>query len=272
MNNQTNQQQRIQELLDRFQKELAEIASNVHTPPVPLYKKGAGTGRIYKLIDGKYTSLRGSVIDTSDLLDVPADQLCLSISKQLEELLCDKGFKVGDTIIINDLPGFVWAGEHSVKCSWERGRFIFTLADRPEVILLDTDNWRLPKVEVVQSWRKCSWEDLEEVSGYYIHQGTAKTASGSTQGPAYKDVWPTKKLAEASLALAQLAQLSVSYNEGTKPENRTIRLLVDRNGTPELCYHSKSFKGRALTFNNKERALAFLEDHEQLIKIATPLL
>lgn len=62
------------------------------------------------------------------------------------------------------------------------------------------------------------WEDLKELNGFYIGElcdiKEFKYDSDVHNVDDCKDVWPTRELVEASIALAQLCQLRDVYNDG----------------------------------------------------------
>lgn len=85
--------------------------------------------------------------------------------------------------------------------------------------------------------------------------------------------WPTRELAEASVALAQLSQLKEFYNKGWKPdwnENTTKGCILIQSDRPlaSVCQKFSYF----LIFKSREVAETFLENHVDLIEKAKPLL
>ena len=62
-----------------------------------------------------------------------------------------------------------------------------------------------------------TWEELKNISGYYISSFCGITHSSLVNGGNYtKNIFPTKELANAVLALAQLLQLRDRYNGDNK--------------------------------------------------------
>jgi hypothetical protein len=119
-----------------------------------------------------------------------------------------------------------------------------------------------------------SWEELEEISGYYATgAGSAINEYKTITTSNNKNVFATKEQAEASLALAQLSQLLAVYNGVWVPDwsdNETkyhIRFLYDGVEVHE-CFVVQHF----LSFKTKEIATQFLANFKDLILTAKPLL
>jgi hypothetical protein len=119
-----------------------------------------------------------------------------------------------------------------------------------------------------------SWEELEEIDGYYINSNTVR-GKGSTF-PAYdcnKNIFATKEQAEASIALAQLSQLMKVYNDGwvanwTNDEDKFCIIffndLIDTN--------TYIVAAKFLAFKDEKTRDLFLENFRDLILTAKPLL
>jgi hypothetical protein len=119
-----------------------------------------------------------------------------------------------------------------------------------------------------------SWEELGEISGYYITgAGSAINGYKTITTSNNRNVFATKEQAEASLALAQLSQLLAVYNDGWVPDwNDSITKYHIRFSRyePEVyeCFYVQHF----LPFKTKEIATQFLTNFKDLILTAKPLL
>jgi hypothetical protein len=102
-----------------------------------------------------------------------------------------------------------------------------------------------------------SWEDLEEISGYYINDSSGINdieSSNKTKLP-NKNIWATKEQAEACLAMSQLSQLLKDVNGDWIPDE-----IYDSGYPPFLVFKTPRLK------------YAFLKTHKSLIEQARPLL
>ena len=88
-----------------------------------------------------------------------------------------------------------------------------------------------------------------------------------------KNVFPTKELAEAALALAQLLQLRDKYNNGWVPNwnsnslKYSIKTFCNNVATDEIMYSQTT-----LTFKTEEIRDEFFKNFRSLLEIAKPLL
>lgn len=129
------------------------------------------------------------------------------------------------------------------------------------------------------------WEDLHTVQGYCVDFNTEIKSSKPDflVGGMYKtsrNVFPTLKEAEASIALAQLCQLRDIYNEGWKPnwvDIKQNKYVIGFEYNPELeiedIYMTQNNIVRnVITLKSIELAKQFLENFKDLIEQAKPLL
>lgn len=130
-----------------------------------------------------------------------------------------------------------------------------------------------------------SWDDLKIIKGFYVDNNAEADSVSSFDFPdvekdLFKNVFPTKEEAEASVALAQLCQLRDVYNEGWKPdwfnENQKKHLLYFESNAEEkeeqICVTRASIVRGVLTFKKEEVAKKFSEVFKDLIMQAKPLL
>ena len=118
-----------------------------------------------------------------------------------------------------------------------------------------------------------TWEDLKYISGYYINGFSRIIHSSLINASDYtKRTFPTKELAEAVLALAQLLQLRDRYNgdnEGFIYNKDNYCLAVSANSIfKDWNLHTQ----RVLAFRTKELRDEFYDNFKDLLEIAKPLL
>ena len=119
-----------------------------------------------------------------------------------------------------------------------------------------------------------SWDELGEIAGYYI-------TSNSEISNNYKgltafintNIFPTKELAEASLALTQLLQLRDRWNEGWVADWKSVKLkytIINENN--EIVSYTNSLNNQVMVFKTQELRDLFLKTFKDLLEIAKPLL
>lgn len=146
----------------------------------------------------------------------------------------------------------------------------------PEGYEVDTENstFESIKFKPIKKGLPKSWEELEEISGYWVNQNSK--AANILDRPAvdiHRNIFPTKEEAEASIALAQLCQLRDRYNDGWKPNwrdgtNKYCISFYDDN----LQFESWGNYRKTLSFKSAELRDEFLENFRDLIEKAKPLL
>lgn len=121
-----------------------------------------------------------------------------------------------------------------------------------------------------------SWEELDIVQGFYVDSLSEIAGTGEdTCAEEYnRNTFPTRKEAEACIALAQLCQLRDRYNGEWKPDwedNGEIKHCIEFfKGKIDKEYHH--IAKRVLCFKTRELRDEFLENFRGLIEIAKPLL
>ncbi len=150
------------------------------------------------------------------------------------------------------------------------------LPDNPTILFL-LDNFTKEELEVKELPK--SLEELEKINGYFI-QGMypyiQKVTSNSNNKKTCTNVFPTKELAEASLALSQLLQLRDVYNGDWKVDlynraNETRYIIYNRFNDIEKCRINNS-RNSPLSFQKESIRDQFVENFEDLIIQALPLL
>lgn len=147
----------------------------------------------------------------------------------------------------------------------------------PEGYEIDRENSTFEKIvfKKVENKLPKSWEDLKEIRGSYINEGSEiSTFSSYTTDEYNKNVFPTKEEAEACVALAQLCQLRDKYNGGWKPnweDNEEIKHCIEffKEKINKNYYYVLR---KVLCFKTEELRDKFLENFRDLIETAKPLL
>lgn len=118
------------------------------------------------------------------------------------------------------------------------------------------------------------WEGAGFIKGYYVASNsqiveTKETICVDTN----KNILPTKKLAQAMLALCQLLYLRDIYNDGWQPDwkdGEQKYTIVPQEDAIE-CFENNTIS-RSMTFKTSKLRDLFLESFKDLLKIAKPLL
>lgn len=142
-----------------------------------------------------------------------------------------------------------------------------------EVALQAYSKEELTKVELPKTWEefcenypKCSEEAFFNQGSFIYQQNTKNFRHVDID----KNVCPSKKSAEAHLALIQLEQLRDCYRQGDIPDfnddntKKYCIVKIKNDICVKTTYNTSSF----LTFTKKEVAEEFLVNFEPLIKIA----
>ena len=147
----------------------------------------------------------------------------------------------------------------------------------PEGYKIDKEKSTFEKIVFKKIERELpkSWEDLKNIGGYYVSsQSDIKYCYENCLDYINKNVFPTKREAEACLALAQLCQLRDIYNGGWKPDwedyeqfKWCIVFFKDNIRVAEYLFIKKM-----LAFKTEELRDKFLENFRDLIETAKPLL
>ena len=147
----------------------------------------------------------------------------------------------------------------------------------PEGYEIDRENSTFENIIFRKAERKLpkAWKDLLFVEGWFIDAKCRIIEIGRLNTQEYnKNTFPTKEEAEACLALAQLCQLRDRYNDGWNPnwnskaETKYV-IEIFKNNIAKNIYGGRH---RILAFKTEELRDKFLENFEDLIEIAEPLL
>lgn len=119
-----------------------------------------------------------------------------------------------------------------------------------------------------------TWEELEEVMGHYVTMDSKIAIAKGTILSNCRNIFATKELAEASIAMAQLSQLREVYRDGWKPNwndyyecKYVIEFAVN-----EIHGSSLIFTNSFLSFQSAEIRDEFLNNFRDLIETAKPLM
>ena len=120
-----------------------------------------------------------------------------------------------------------------------------------------------------------SYEDLLFVSGWWL--GAESEICSAMNRPVaeniHKNIFPTRALAKAALALAQLLQLRDKYNNDWKPDwtdSSTKYCIYTHMDVISVEIHS--ITQHVLAFKTKDFRDNFLTNFKDLLEIAKPLL
>lgn len=145
----------------------------------------------------------------------------------------------------------------------------------PEGYEIDKENSTFEKIVFKQINKKPkSFNELPNLSGFYVTTASSlNRASHCIMDDENRNIWPTKELAEASLALSQLTQLRKAWIGDWEPNWKT--------STPKFCISVRSEEIMVdifwqlyflLSFPTSEMAEEFCTTFKDLLIIAKPLL
>jgi hypothetical protein len=131
------------------------------------------------------------------------------------------------------------------------------------------------KFKKIESKLPTKWEDFREIVGFYIDaSSTVSKLDRCASDDNTKDVWPTRELAEASLALCQLIRYRDAWNDGWvadwKYGSSRKYCIVCMGGV--LYKDSFGTISKSLVFKTSEIRDKFLETFKDLLEVAKPLL
>jgi len=151
----------------------------------------------------------------------------------------------------------------------------------PEGFEIDTDKSTFECIVFKETPKKpvriTKWENFKELEGYYL-----SSIGNYHSGPVYhkssrsnccEDLWPTKELAEASLALCQLIRYRDNWNEGWVANwannSNKFCIVVKAN---KITWEVLNMSNTLLVFKNEALLREFMATFQDLIEIAKPLL
>ena len=144
----------------------------------------------------------------------------------------------------------------------------------PEWYEIDKENSTFEKIVLKKkSGLPMSWKELGDISGYYIDSTSSLVNCYGFSSKGKENLWPTKELAEAALALSQLLQLRDRWNGDWKPDwtdGSAKYVLTVIGNTVEA--NEYGVVNKRLAFKSEELRDKFLETFRDLIETAKPLL
>ena len=144
----------------------------------------------------------------------------------------------------------------------------------PEGYEIDKENSTFEKIvfKKINELPK-TWEDLKYISGAYISAlSYIDTINSIETIPSAKNIFPTKELAEAALALAQLLQLRDRYNGDNKGFIFLENNYCIYNNRNSIHFNIYANTNSLLAFRTRELRDEFYNNFKDLIEIAKPLL
>lgn len=144
----------------------------------------------------------------------------------------------------------------------------------PEGYTIDKENSTFEKIvfKKVDNKLPKTWEELQYISGAYVVDKSVLLANVVKTNGINKNVYPSRKLAEASLALPQLVQLRDRYNgddKGFIPNTNNYIIYCRDNA---IVVHEREHINAILAFRTDKLRDEFLTNFKNLIEIAKPLL
>ena len=132
-------------------------------------------------------------------------------------------------------------------------------------------------IEEVKKELPKNWKELEKVKGHYVIENSSIGYANVLPTERNRNIFPTKEEAEACLALSQLCQLRDVYNgeplanwcncNASDQKKHNICIIKNKINCSSW-YNSHG----VLSFKTAELRDTFLQNFEELILIAQPLL
>ena len=118
------------------------------------------------------------------------------------------------------------------------------------------------------------FENLDYINGFFVSSGSEimEVTRKINSSPYNKNLWPTKELAEAALALSQLMQLRYRMVGNWNPEWIYIPVYVITVISNKIKKETSITFSRPLSFPSKEMRDNFYDLYYNLIEEAKPLL
>jgi hypothetical protein len=146
----------------------------------------------------------------------------------------------------------------------------------PEGYEIDKENSTFEEIKFKKIEKKLptKWEDFKLLTGYYVSGYSTILETTVIATDSGTNVWPTKELAEASLALCQLIRYRDAWNEGWIPDwlnwnqNKYCIIIRDNKLNTGMYQHAN----RIMYFKTPELRDKFLETFKDLLEVTKPLL
>lgn len=145
---------------------------------------------------------------------------------------------------------------------------------------IDKENSTFDCIKFKEKVEECklptTWEELKIVEGYHINSVSDIRGNNAYTTNSYNNnIYPSKKLAEAGLALIQLLQLRDRYNEGWAANWDSLDsikyFIYTHNNRIDIGW-TYGAVNKILAFKTELLRDKFLENFRDLIETAKPLL
>jgi hypothetical protein len=132
---------------------------------------------------------------------------------------------------------------------------------------------RFKKIEANK--KPMSFKELNRVEGFYINSDAIIRSANCSVDDTIMNVWPTKQLAEAALALSQLLQLRDAWNEMTQEDyvlDGVTQWYAIGNNKNQIDYAECDIVNYSLRFKSEQLRNDFIVQFRTLIETALPLI
>lgn len=168
--------------------------------------------------------------------------------------------------------------ERSIKISLERAREWYNRGgEYKELALSAFTEKEIKEIVLPNSWEEfCEMYPVEEDGEEYyidVDSNTSYVYKGVRNPEFYKNVLPSQQTAEAHLAYMQLHQLRDCYRQGWLPDwsDNTTKHCIALENYRYVIYQT-FISCQFLSFQSKEIAEKFLNNFQELIKLAGDLI
>ena len=167
--------------------------------------------------------------------------------------------------------------ERNVKISLDKAREWYNKGgELKELALSAFTEKEIKEIVLPNSWEEfCEMHPVEEDGEEYyidVDSNTSYVYKGVRNPEFYKNVLPSKEAAEAHLAYMQLHQLRNCYRQGWVPDWSNSKQWCIMFDTDTFIVQTGIYYNRFLSFQSKEIAEKFLNNFQELIKLAGDLI
>ena len=170
--------------------------------------------------------------------------------------------------------------ERNVKISLDKARDWYNRGGEYKELALSAFSEKeikeIKKIILPNSWEEfCEMHPVEEDGEEYyidVDSNTSYVYKGVRNPEFYKNVLPSKEAAEAHLAYMQLHQLRDCYRQGWVPDWSSSKQWCIMFDADTFIVQTGIYYNRFLSFQSKEIAEKFLNNFQELIKLAGDLI
>lgn len=152
----------------------------------------------------------------------------------------------------------------------DHAKQLFSLGGEAKQIALNY----FTEAELMEKRLPMSWNELNKVGGFWIDSSSdiEQTDQPVDCIPYNRNLWPTKELAEAALAMSQLCQIRNAWVDNDKFGTLMFRPVPIHE--QQMASTLTNLNSKPLTFPTKEMCQKFISAPEinKLLQIAKPLL